>query len=504
MSIAAIKQDFFLQKFFQAFHPTSNNNNQLRDLSGFSIFIGHNYENNENFSYLPFKSDNVKVKEVLKGERYTQYEETDNYFTPNLFINKASSRRTESSLAWLTSLYLDIDGIEGITDPEEGLKRLYKLCKTLNIPKPNIVLCTSINPTVHLQVYWLIDPIYVANDNRKYIGWWEKTAKAISESLGKDTDFNIDEGASKDPVRFMRIPYSYNQKTKQFVDVIDYNIPTGKRLTLRDFNHLKRSHDKANRASNTRFNSTKSSDKLLDHPQIQQLLKGVPGGYRNLSQYAIAKCCYADGLSVNDAIDVVLEQNTWCSVLEKESKVIDVVKRAYGVYGPESNCFYNLRAEIVADTVNSAFSTNFEPDQHLYRQYRRSIGRNQSEAVRDKYNSKAETIRKIIYTIIKLLRQGNKYLPKQKELAQIAGVKYSSLRHYFNKYIIDLLDKLFSIKVLKVGRNNQLQIGYKYQSNYRNDTQNKSREDYNLFRNILLSKSPIDTVLSRGSPLGVS
>ena len=78
---------------------------------------------------------------------------------------------------WGNSLYVDIDGINDVYDYREGLFKLYKACQKAEIPLPDIVLKTSVNPTVHLQALWLIDPIYIkdkfnSKKNEKNKEWW--------------------------------------------------------------------------------------------------------------------------------------------------------------------------------------------------------------------------------------------------------------------------------------------------------------------------------------------
>lgn len=435
------------------FYPTTNKLGLKRDFNYFTIFLGFNYEHNEtvneiNNSDQPlFEETNIILGEMQDNIYYSRAKVTsDNYFTPNIFLQKSQNRKTIENLAWLTSLYVDIDGIDGVTTIQQARKEIYALCRKEGLKKPNYIVHTSTNPFVHVQAFWLIDPIYVYK-RPENLSWWTETATALSEIFKTNSKFHVDTKASRNPAGYLRIPYTFNQKTGQQVTIIDSLLST-RRFTLQD-SWLQNLRQTYRNSRQLRFNSSFSSDQLLEHPQIKLLLSGVPTRFRNLSQYAIAKCCYADGLSIDEAIEVILAQNQLCSNPEKERKVIDVTKRAYGIYGPESKCLYNIDSEIVAQTVNSAFNTQFDADPQITAKYKRSIHKQASNKIkREPRLRHDETVRRVVYWILKMHRQG-KNIKSQEQLSLLSNVKYDSLKHSMKQINIILGTKKLALVKIK-------------------------------------------------------
>lgn len=425
--------------FLKLFATKKSNTGKLRNLNGFSIYMGYSYENT-NDKDEPFLEKRIRFQDV--DNNYLLYSATDNYFTPNQFISKYGSKRNYESLLWLNALFIDIDGIKNITDPQMAVNILYNTCQKAGIKKPNMIIHTSTNPYVHLQAYWLLDSIYVNGDKKqKYINWWVDSASAIAQSLKKhNKDFKIDFGASKNPVGYMRLPGSVNQKTGEEVQILNLNIKN-ERYTLSDpwLADLRKKVSKGKtkvKKSSKIYHVRNEKFKFLNHPQIQYLLKGVPEGYRNLSQYALAKCCFADGFSIDEAIHTVLDQNYACHKPEKKSKVIDVVKRAYGLIGPEHDkVVYGIDHEKIANTVNEAFGTRFSPDPNLREMFKSTFRRYNSTHGRTKYISKNETICRVISLLLQFNRKGIIYLPKLEIVANMAGVKFNSIKKYWPEII---------------------------------------------------------------------
>ncbi len=104
--------------------------------------------------------------------------------------------------------------------------------------------------------------------------------------------------------------------------------------------------------------------RALDHPQLVVLARGVPCGLRNTALYALAKALWADGLPLPQAHHWALAWNSRCEQPESTRKVLDVVSRAYGAYGPQRNPerFTWICPAIVAAAATAASSRKFLPD----------------------------------------------------------------------------------------------------------------------------------------------
>lgn len=430
----------YIVRFLSSFYPDTNTLGVERDFNYFTIFLGFNYENSntlndiQGLSLSAFQESNIVINEIKDNIYYCRAKETsDNYFTPNIFLQKLKNQKTIENLAWLTSLYVDIDGIDGVTSIDQARRKIYALCRKEGIKKPNYIIHTSTNPFIHVQLFWLIDPLYVYN-RPENLSWWIETATALSEKFKSDLSFHVDTKVSRNPAGYMRIPFTFNQKTNHQVIIAD-SLLACRRFTLQD-PWLYNLRKKYRTSQQERINSwTNLTSKLLEHPQIKMLLGGVPKRFRNLSQYAIAKCCYADGLSIEEAINVVLEQNHRCINPEKDRKVIDVTNRAYGIYGPEKNCLYNIDSNIVAEIVNGAFNTQFKADPQITSRYKSSIHRDTISCIRQsqpKKISRHETVRRVVHKVLMLQRQG-KMIESQEHLSRISNVKYDSLKHYMQQ-----------------------------------------------------------------------
>jgi DNA-binding transcriptional regulator YhcF (GntR family) len=406
---------------------------ELFNVQGFSMVFGHNYQNNPEFAMLDFAETPRDLSDL---DKIYIAEETDNYFTPNIFLGNnydrsGSSRKHAHKCTWIQDLFIDIDGTNGIKDPAQAKEVLYQALQDLGIPKPTALIHTSTNPDVHLQVHWLIDPLWVY-DNRKetvnngeLLSWHYNVMSALVELLQEQLpDWELDTTKSTDISTYARLPYSYNQKTGQLVEVLDVQ---DRRWTLEDSwvaNILKRSYKNNNQKEYIKINT---DIKLLEHPQIQVLLQGVSEGYRNYAQYAIALACRHDGLSQEEAIKVLLEQNKKCSPKERKSKVIGVLKSAYrGDKG--------LSSKIVAQLVSDITGQEVKPDYSLFAACKEGI-KVKPKAKKGIYTPKQVMIQRVIKEALELIRKGVEVLPSSKEMAQLVGVSASSLKKIWSEII---------------------------------------------------------------------
>jgi len=409
------------------------------NVQGFSMVFGHNYKNHPDFAALDFSE---MPRDLSDLDKIYIAEETDNYFTPNIFLGNnydrsGGSRKHAHKCTWIQDLFIDIDGTNGITDPDQAKEVLYQALQDLGIPKPTALIHTSTNPDVHLQVHWLIDPLWVY-DNRKetvnngeLLSWHYNVMSALVELLQEQLpDWELDTTKSTDISTYARLPYSYNQKTGQLVEVLDVQ---DRRWTLEDSwvaNILKRSYENNNQKVYIKINT---EIKLLEHPQIQVLLQGVSEGYRNYAQYAIALACKYDGLSQEEAIKVLLKQNKKCCPKERKSKVIGVLKSAYrGDKG--------LSSKIVAQLVSDITGQEVKPDYSLFAVCKEGIKIN-PKAKKGIYTPKQVMIQRVVKEALELIRKGVQVLPSSKEMAQLVGVSPSSLKKIWSE-IIKILKNL--------------------------------------------------------------
>lgn len=403
------------------------------NVKGFSMVLGYNYEDHPDFAALDFSE---MPRDLSDLDKIYVAEDVDNYFTPNLFLGNnydriGGSRKYAHKCTWIQDLFIDIDGTAGITDPTQAKEKLYQALQDLGIPKPTALIHTSTNPDVHLQVHWLIDPLWVY-DNRKetinngeLLSWHYNVMSALVELLQEQLpDWKLDTAKSTDISTYARLPYSYNQKTGQLVEILDLQ---DKRFTLDDAwvtNLLKRSYGNNKQKEYMKINI---DIELLKHPQIQVLLQGVPEGYRNYAQYAIALACKHDGLSQAEAIKVLLEQNNKCTSKERKSKVIGVLKSVYrGDKGLSSN--------IVAQLVSDITGQEVKPDYSLFAACKEGI-RIKSKAKKGIYTPKQVMIQQVVKEALELIRKGVQVLPSSKEMAQLVGVSPSSLKKVWSDII---------------------------------------------------------------------
>jgi hypothetical protein len=397
----------------------------------------------------------------------------DTYYTPNLFKGytyrfRTIKRSDDDSLMWLNALYIDIDGIDGIYTPNEALKVLFQAFSRAGIAMPNYIIHTSTNPTVRVQVLWLLDPIYTKDDNKDIIvdrfSWWKDTASSIIFKLKQvEPRLQIDEMASNIK-GYLRLPGSINQKTGEIVDIIYRNIGS-KRYTLEDewlyvlrksyYAFLKREIKSISRTHNTqrRYNS---DIRLLEHEQIKLLLdNGVPEGYRNKAVYAITKACLADGLSFEDTVKIIEEFNHKCKPPVAFGELLYWIKASYGLIGKEKIALKNINPVIVKNIVNQVFNTEYKADYILYYALRRHLCKRGNNAgnIRRAYISKRDSIKRTVAVIAYYVLTGQDNLPTQKQLALIAGVKYNSItkKDYWNEILHELFKK-FGIVIKKLDR----------------------------------------------------
>lgn len=478
-----IAQQNTARAFLNDIYPSYNNLGDERDISGFSVFVGESIANNPDLKELNFngfynnwREDYYTLDSI--NTRFYVADSVDIYYTPNLFKGytyrfRTIKRSDDDSLMWLNALYIDIDGIDGIYTPNEALEVLFQAFSRAGIAMPNFVIHTSTNPTIRVQVIWLLDPMYLKDENKDIIvdrfSWWKDTASSVIYNLKKvEPRLQIDEMASTNIKGYLRLPGSINQKTGEIVDIIYRNIGN-KRYTLEDewlndlrksyYAFLKREIKSISRTHNTqrRYNS---DIRLLEHEQIKLLLdNGVPEGYRNKAVYAITKACLADGLSFEDTVKVIEEFNHKCKPPVAFGELLYWIKASYGLIGKEKTALKNINPVIVKNIVNQVFNTEYKADYILYYALRRHLCRRGNNAgnIRRAYISKRDSIKRTVAVIAYYVLTGQDNLPTQKQLALIAGVKYNSItkKDYWNE-ILNELYKKFGIVIKKVGQANRL------------------------------------------------
>ncbi|MFW6009530.1 MAG: hypothetical protein ACOCP8_09730 [archaeon] len=487
----------FIQKnitinYLKDIYPSFNNLKEERDLSGFAMFLGQSIANNpeledlnNNGFYNNWREDYYILNDIIENLHIS--EEVDSYYTANFFKGFTYSKflkikRNDDCLMWLTSLFIDIDGIEEVYTVKEAKKVLLNAFKKAGIKEPNFIIHTSTNPTVRVQLLWLLDPMYLKDDNNTLIvdriSWWKDSARSIIYKLKQvEPRLNIDEGASTNPKGYLRLPGSINQKTNEIVTIIHKNI-TDKRYTLEDnwlndlrkvyYKYLKqiihKSTKKKNYMGKRLYNTRqyKSDIALLEHPQIKILLdNGVPKGYRNKAVYALTKACLADGLSFEETVKVIEKFNNKCKPANAFGELLYWIKASYGLIGCEKKALKNIDPVKVKTIVNDVFGTNFKADNVLYLAFRRRLYRNKEKTgeIRGTYISKKETISRTVAVISSYILTGNSKLPNQRKLALIAGVKYNSIvkKSYWKEIKKQLYIK-FGIVIKVVGQANKLMI----------------------------------------------
>jgi hypothetical protein len=452
-----------LQEFLELFIPTKKKYHRLAEAredfnsKGFSMVLGYNFENNPMFADLGVQEDPKNLGE-LKSLHIA--EGSDNYFTPNLFLGNQfdkskRSRKEGQKVCWLQDIFLDIDSTGGITDPAEAQNVLYEALQDLGIPRPSALVHTSTNPSVRLQVHWLIDPLWIYDNRQGTIDhvqlkeWYRVVVQSLAASLvEKLPEWELDVARTMDITTYARLPYSYNQKTGQRVEVLDLR---AKRWVLEDkwITNLIKEYCKQTKSFKVAINK---EIKLLEHPQIKVLLEGVSEGYRNSAQYALALACKYDNISLEEATKIILEQNKKCQPAERENKVRSIIKSAYrSIKGVSS-----IRvAEIVSDITGQ----EVKPDPALFLACQEEITIKPRKKNRGIYTPKELMVRKVVKKALEIIRAGAKVLPSIKEMAKLTKVSAGTLRsrgiwkniirilktlglqlnkeaHYHHKYII--------------------------------------------------------------------
>jgi hypothetical protein len=434
-----------LQEFLELFIPSTKQYHRSAEaranfnIKGFSMVLGYNFENNPYFADLGFHE---AAKDLVELDNLYAAEATDNYFTPNLFIGNqydhtGRSRKASNKVCWLQDIFIDIDGTGGITDPQEAQAILYQALQELGIPKPSALVHTSTRPDVHLQVHWLIDPLWIYDnregqiDNIQLKEWYAVVVEALGQSLAtKLPDWKIDLARSRDITTYARLPYSCNQKTGQEVELLDLK---AKRWTLEDkwIENLLKCHQKQNKTFKIAINK---NIELLEHPHIKILLEGVSEGYRNSAQYALALACKYDKLNLEEATEIILKQNRKCSPMERESKVRSIIKSAY-----RSN--KGLSSIKVAEIVSDITGKEVKPDYRLFLACQNNLEIKQKRKNRGINTAREVMVRKVVKKALELIRAGTKVLPSSKKMAEIVGVSAGSLRRIW-KSIIKILETL--------------------------------------------------------------
>jgi len=434
-----------LQEFLDLFKPSRKQYHSIEEArtdfnsKGFSMVLGYNFESNSSFADLGFLEESKDLGEL---ENLHLAEETDNYFTPNLFLGNqydktGRSRKQSSKVCWIQDIFVDIDGTDGITDPQEAQEVLYKALGELGIPKPSALVHTSTNPSVRLQIHWLIDPLWIYDNRNGQIDhiqlreWYGVVVEALVQSLAaKLPNWKIDIARTRDITTYARLPYSYNQKTGERVEVLDIR---PKRWTLEDnwISNLLQQYQKQARGLRI---AIKKGIHLLGHPHIKVLLEGVSEGYRNSSQYALALACKYDNLSLEEATELILEQNRKCNPAERESKVTSIIKSAY-------RSQKGLSSVRVAEIVSDIKGEQVDPDYSLFLACQESIDIKPRSKNKGVNTAKEVMVRKVVKKALELIREGQSVLPSSKQMAKLTGVSENSLRRVW-KSIIKILEGL--------------------------------------------------------------
>jgi len=435
------KREEKIKNYIEKLYPTKLNTEDEIDLEGFSMFFGNLAGNNPMLSDVATDCETHEFHTLQDIKNQTKTSKKvihladgmDQYYTPNLFAGtKDKIHRNEKSVMWLNALYVDIDGINDVYDYREGLFKLYKACQKAEIPLPDIVLKTSVNPTVHLQALWLIDPIYIkdkfnSKKNEKNKEWWISANSSLSYVLEQaDSDLNIDSAVTTDIARYMRLPYTFNQKTGEMTEIIGDRV-TGKRNLLED-NWVKNIINKYFTRDYSYDYKHKYLDvddiEILDHPQYKAILQGVPKDYRNYAHYAIVKACEVTGYTKKETFEKLMEFNKKCKPREKESQIRSVMC----AYGNGKGIKISKVAEIATISFGEG---EFKPDPALLRLYNLMQGTLKRKT--KVYNNNEGLVEKVIPLLRGLIKTGHKYLPNIKELAEMFSVKYDSLKKHFQE-----------------------------------------------------------------------
>jgi len=436
-----------IREFLLKLTPSKTRNNKERDLSDSAIAFGNLVDNNQKLKSLIgerfFGNHQMYTIENIKNKNLKLVsDEVDQYYTPNYFLGKKSSRKTAHSVSWLNALYVDIDGIKGVKDSHEALIVLYKACKKAQLESPDVVIKTSINPTVHLQALWLIDPfsvktMYNFKRNQKYKKWWKTVNTGIAYSLEQaDGRFNIDYKVSRDFSTYLRLPYTYHQKTGELVEILDERITEERHIFMDDWIQESTSRYTEACKNNDFFLKPKKDNKnndikLINHPQFAAILEGVPENYRNKAHYGLIKAFKASGYSKEETLEELLKFNQKCKPPESERKIKTVLKSFDDGKG--------INIGIVAEVANNSFAdAEFEPDPKILRLFNIAKG---TLEYQKKNNDYEEIFNKLFHFIKAFKKAGHNHIPTQKELSNILKLKYNTIRQYFKSIKKDLRKK---------------------------------------------------------------
>jgi DNA-binding transcriptional regulator YhcF (GntR family) len=436
-----------IREFLLKLTPTKTRNNKKRDLSDNAIGFGNLVDNNQELKSLIGESffgshQMYNIEKIKNTNLKLLSDEVDQFYTPNYFLGRKNSRKTANYVSWLTTLFIDIDGIKGVKNSHEALLALYKACDKARLELPDVVIKTSINPTVHLQALWLIDPfpVKIKNNfkvNQKNKNWWKTVNTGIAYSLEQaDKRFNIDYKVSRDFSTYLRLPYTYHQKTGQLVEILDERITEERHLFTDDWIQNSTSFYLEAVKNNGFFlkpkkNNKNNDIKLIEHPQFEAILEGVPENYRNKAHYGLIKAFKASGYTREETLEELLKFNQKCKPLESERKIKTVLKSYDDGKG--------INIGIVAEVANNSFAdAEFEPDPKILRLFNIAKG---TLEYQKKNNDYEEIFNRIFHFIRAFKKAGHNHIPSQKSLAGILKLKYNTIRQYFNLIKKDLRKK---------------------------------------------------------------
>lgn len=308
------------------------------------------------------------------GSRYAkkfieEHADCDTYFTPCTFKHTRGGKRTATQAAWVSWIWLDIDGVPGARTGGEAWAKLADALDDLRIPQPNYVFCTSEKPDdpdylPRLQVYWKIVPLYVGNPDARRL--WRKVAGMLADVLAA-ARFNVDRGASTNLTGLMRLPGSVNSKTSTRVETVGPTHSATTTLTELVTAKTPTAPRRPTASPSEHPKTTGRRGRLTELPQVKTLARGVPAGLRNLALFTLSKAAWADSVPLEEAIEWALDWNDTCDPPEDPAKIKDVIHRCYGARGPQADPaeFKAIDPAITAAVVTELTGEKAEPDLRL-------------------------------------------------------------------------------------------------------------------------------------------
>lgn len=237
------------------------------------------------------------------------------FYAPNGSCSRKGYRKGNDYLRWINSIVVDIDEI---IDLDEVLRRISKA----KLPVPTMINRT---PSGGWHVYWIL--------KKRIEGWYksnkslyDKVAKAIQVAIGGDP-------FAKSASNYYRIPkdIQFFQEEKLFTMLKFKN--WYKRAA--EENYLVKEADK---------------ERLLQHPAIIELSKGVSDGCRNTAAFSLAAVYRYEGYSYEETLNKMQE---WNQLNAPPLSNRDLIKRVDSAFKKEEKLIpLNFIHEITNIKVN--------------------------------------------------------------------------------------------------------------------------------------------------------